>query len=256
MDIQALASLKILLVGDSCTDIYINGVVERLSPEAPIPVLKYSSSNNTQGMAANVFINLDKFGCEITFLTQDEVIKKTRYVDVSRKYQLLRVDEEPIASPLRLEILDVFDDIFDAVVISDYNKGFINEEVVKKIKENFSAPIIVDSKRKDLSCYSNCMLKINDSEYRSCELPQDLSALIVTKGPEGAIYDGKLYPVNVVEVHDVSGAGDTFLAAFSVLIAADSSIEDAIQFANYCASKVVQRFGTSSVTEKEILSYE
>jgi len=85
--------MKVLLIGDSCIDKYVYGNAKRLSPEAPVPVLDYIRTDSTEGMAFNVFHNLDAFGIETHLLTNDEEIIKTRYIDEHTNAMLLRVDE-------------------------------------------------------------------------------------------------------------------------------------------------------------------
>ncbi len=110
---------KILLIGDSCTDEYVYGTCERLNPEAPVPVLKFNRKETTKGMAWNVRENLMSFGMEVFILTNEESIKKTRYIDEKYNQHLLRVDEEPILDPMKYELPE---DKYDALVISDYDK--------------------------------------------------------------------------------------------------------------------------------------
>jgi len=93
MDILPPKPYKILLIGDSCEDVYHFGSCSRMSPEAPVAVLRETRVESRLGMAHNVLCNLRSFGLDVEFLTNHEVIKKHRYVDEKSKSHLLRVDE-------------------------------------------------------------------------------------------------------------------------------------------------------------------
>jgi D-beta-D-heptose 7-phosphate kinase/D-beta-D-heptose 1-phosphate adenosyltransferase len=130
---------------------------------------------------------------------------------------------------------------YDALVISDYDKGFITTEKIFDLTKQFDKPIFIDSKKTILPT-ENCFLKINDNEYKKLKNPSD--NVIVTKGDIGAEYKGKLYPSQKVNIFDVVGAGDTFLAALVVFYLKHAKIEDAIPFANKAAAIAVQHTGT------------
>ena len=117
---QQQKQFKVLLIGDSCTDEYVYGTCERLNPEAPVPILKFNRRETTKGMAWNVRDNLMSFGMEVYIATNEETIIKTRYIDEKYNQQILRVDDEPSVKPMDYELPDYE---FDALVISDYNKG-------------------------------------------------------------------------------------------------------------------------------------
>ena len=95
--------MRVLLIGDSCTDVYVYGDVKRLNPEAPVPILEPKRENTTKGMAWNVFSNLKAFGLSVFMLTNEEKIIKTRYIDEKSNQQILRVDNEPEIKPLPYE---------------------------------------------------------------------------------------------------------------------------------------------------------
>ena len=120
--------MKVLLIGDSCTDVYVYGDVKRLNPEAPVPILEPKREQTSQGMAWNVFNNLNAFGVDVDMVTNEETIIKTRYVDEKSNQQILRVDEEGGIKKLELEFTNDGMGDYDALVISDYNKGFITQE--------------------------------------------------------------------------------------------------------------------------------
>ena len=237
--------MKILLIGDSCIDKYVYGDAKRLSPEAPVPVLNYIRTTKTEGMAWNVFNNLKAFGVEVDMITQEERIVKTRFIDKKSNQQILRVDEEYEVEELKFEKPE---DNYDALVISDYNKGFITQEKLFEIVYSFQGPVFVDTKKQEIP--HGCFTKVNDIEYENLKTPTD--NLIITRGGKGAEYQGKLYPAEKVNVFDVAGAGDTFLAALVVGYIQTKSIETAIPYANKAAAIAVSHAGTYVLTKEDI----
>ena len=128
MDTQQQKPSKILVIGDSCTDVYCFGSCERISPEAPVPVLKVLFNEEQPGMADNVAKNLESLGSEVLLISNKEKIKKVRYVDNKTKQHLLRVDlgENSLLNPLPLRYIEETDfSLYDCVVLSDYDKGFL-----------------------------------------------------------------------------------------------------------------------------------
>jgi len=237
---------KILLIGDSCVDEYVYGTCERLNPEAPVPILKFGRKETKNGMAWNVRNNLSAFGMEVYMLTNKERIIKTRYIDEKYNQQILRVDVEDKISSMDYEIPN---ENYDAIVISDYDKGFLTQQKLFEIVFNSRFPIFVDSKKTILP-ESNCYIKINDNESKLLKSKHD--NLIITKGSVGAEYDGVLYPGEKVGVFDVVGAGDTFLSALVYFYLECGTIEKAIPYANKAASIAVSNFGTYVLTKDDI----
>lgn len=253
MDIQQLKSLKILVIGDSCEDVYHFGDVKRLSPEAPVPVFNLLYSRSHPGMAANVKTNLVALGASVDFVTNVEKIYKERYINTSTRQHMLRVDkgESAPTTPLSAASLPTLGQ-YDAVVISDYNKGFVSDEVARHIINSFQGPVFVDSKKKDLSVYEGCVIKINESERATVESLPKHCEMVVTLGPDGALWNDEVYPTESVEVFDVCGAGDTFFSALACAYLLTKKIDLAIKFANRCANISVQRLGTYAPTLEEI----
>ena len=238
--------MKVLLIGDSCIDKYVYGNAKRLSPEAPVPVLDYIRTDSTEGMAFNVFHNLNAFGIETHLLTNDEEIVKTRYIDEKSNQQILRVDEELEVIPLDDEVLD---DEYDALVISDYDKGFITQTKLFELCNNFAGPIFIDTKK--IAIPGNAFIKVNEYEFKKITR-YDPDNMIITKGGEGTEYQGKLYPAEKVKVFDVVGAGDTFLAALTYGYLKYGSIEEAIPLANKAAAIAVSHTGTYVLKEEDV----
>ena len=176
--------MNVLLIGDSCEDRYFYGDVKRLSPEAPVPILEYKRGVTSEGMVKNVYNNLKAFGIEIDLLTNEEEVIKTRFIDEKSNQQILRVDNEEKIKPLMIPVMT---DSFDAVVISDYNKGYLTTEKIFEIVEGATCPVFIDSKKTVLPNKENCFVKINDVEYEKLD-DYNIDNLIVTKGSEGCIY--------------------------------------------------------------------
>jgi D-beta-D-heptose 7-phosphate kinase/D-beta-D-heptose 1-phosphate adenosyltransferase len=243
---QQRKQLKVLLIGDSCTDEYVYGTCERLNPEAPVPILKLNRKETTKGMTWNVKENLISFGIEVCIITHEETIVKTRYIDENYNQQILRVDYEPDIKPINYELPE---DEYDALVISDYNKGFLTVEKISEIVNSFPGPVFIDTKKNylpELDAY----VKINEHEYDNFK--SSIKKLIVTKGGKGCEYNGKLYPAEKVNVFDVVGAGDTFLSALVYFYLKYDTIEKAIPHANKAAAIAVSNFGTYALTKNDV----
>ena len=240
--------MKVLLLGDSCEDEYIYGRCTRLSPEAPVPVLDYAKIQTKSGMAGNVCLNLQSFGLDITFLTNNEQLVKTRFIDEKSNQQILRVDNETRVKPL---LVPVATNSFDAVVISDYNKGYLTAEKIFEIVEGATCPVFIDSKKSILPNKENCFIKINDVEYEKLD-DYNIDNLIVTKGSEGCNYNNTLYPAEKVNVYDVVGAGDTFLAALVYGYITTNNINESLMLGNRAAGIAVQQPGTYILTEEDV----
>ena len=238
--------LKVLLIGDSCTDEYVYGSCERLNPEAPVPILKFNRKETKKGMAWNVRENIESFGIEVYMITNQETITKTRYIDEKYNQQILRVDDEPDLKPMEYDLPDGH---FDALVISDYDKGFLSNEKVFELVEWFDGPVFIDSKKTKLPKES-CFVKINDLEFSKLDNPSD--NLIITRGSKGAEYQGKLYPGEKVDIFDAVGAGDTFLSAMVYFYLKYGKIEEAIPYANKAAAIAVSNFGTYILTKEDV----
>jgi bifunctional ADP-heptose synthase (sugar kinase/adenylyltransferase) len=248
---------KILVIGDSCLDEYIYCTTDRFCPDAPVPILKPESFVSALGMAGNVVDNLKALDCDGWLVSNANHIKKTRYVDSRTNHMFIRVDEgEDDVFPIAKKSLEDIDfDEFDAVIISDYCKGFIDEDTIKYISKQHSLTFL-DTK-KTLGDYVDniSFIKINDVEYKYNE--GNISSywsqkMIITRGSRGAEYKGKIYPVKEVDVRDTSGAGDTFLAGLVSEYLKNKDIVKAIKFANKCATQVVQKKGTAKIDKNEI----
>ena len=254
--------MRVLLIGDSCTDVYVYGDVKRLNPEAPVPILEPKREDSSKGMAWNVFDNLKAFGLSVFMLTNEEKIIKTRYIHEKSNQQILRVDNEPEIKPLPYEPPFITDrsayhrpphkappkEWYDVMVISDYNKGYVTQEKLFELVDWFDGPVFVDSKKTNLP--DKCYVKVNDIEYEKLQTKND--NVIITRGGEGTEYKDKLYPAERVNVFDVVGAGDTFLAALTYGYLKYGTIEEAIPLANKAAAVAVSHRGTYVLTEEDV----
>lgn len=248
-DIQLQKKFKVLLIGDSCIDEYFIGTCDRLSPEAPVPVIKIVEQYSSPGMAANVKENLDKLGLDVDFVTTNVIITKSRYIDKRSRQHLLRVDEEPKITRWDGKLAVSLEN-YDCLIISDYNKGFLDYEDIENLIKEFKGPIFIDTKKPDLARFNGAFIKINELENR-LKISAN-SNLIVTLGHLGASYGTKIYPTKEVEVVDVCGCGDTFLSALVYQFLMTNNISNAIMFANKAASITVQKEGNYAPSLKEI----
>lgn len=264
---------KVLLIGDSCLDEYIYGNVDKRNYESPSHCFVEESRCVSLGMAVNVERNLKNLGISVDLVTTKDQSKKTRYIDSKSGYQLFRVDED--VKPEKLEIQDFkigkYDlRDYDTIVISDYDKGFITKEFIleiqeHKLKRNFL--IFLDSKKTDLKDFKFCIIKINMQEYINSNiynLQEYMNSnvynfrnlnLIVTDGSNGALFNDRIYSIDKkVNVRDVCGAGDTFLASLVYSTLKGMTTEESIKFANKAASITVTKLGTYAPTIEEIFN--
>ena len=257
---QQQKQFKILLIGDSCIDKTYYGRVDRLSPEAPIPVLDYSYNRVDYGMTYNVynnFINLGFNKSNIILDTSTYEVKK-RYVDIKSKQQLLRVDSpydddskiSIIARINKLKTQITRDKKIDAIVISDYDKGHVTYELVEELKNNYIGPIFIDTKKPDLKRFQNCIIKINDKEYEN--RTSWASGMIVTYGGDMVTYKDKVFTPPNVEAFDACGCGDTFLAALVYHYLKTNHTPESIRFAMKAAAVTVKHLGVYAPTLEEI----
>jgi D-beta-D-heptose 7-phosphate kinase/D-beta-D-heptose 1-phosphate adenosyltransferase len=247
---QQLKQFKILLIGDNCNDEYHFGDVDRISPEAPVPVFKYRYAVNRPGMAANVAANLKALGCAVDF-HRTQLNRKIRLIDQKSKYHIARIDYDIDCEPV---YIDSTKTNYDAVVISDYDKGTVTYDVIDKVQTYFTCPIFLDTKKTNAEKFDKCFLKINLREFK--DLKSYSRHMIITKGEQPVEYNNNCisehYEVPNVGVHDVCGAGDTFLAALTYEYLRSNNMSDAIRFAIRASNVTIQYLGTHAPTLEEI----
>lgn len=294
------SNINVLLIGDFMVDSYIFGNSTRQSPEAPVPVIKKEKTHFLPGGAGNVAMNLRSLGANVSCLgyigndKSGDVLKnifknegidsrhlvvekiptteKKRYF--SNDVQILRIDNEEIIQDWKPKSLSKLKmESYDVVILSDYNKGVLNNDWFKNIQ---SQNIIADPKKNDFSFYSNVKiitpnlnelqratkieLKNFNSIKKACQeilSKTTLEYIIAKMGEKGMMVVGKNNFFKTIDPHfvarpDVTGAGDTVIAALSLAYAKFGDIETSAKIANAAASIAVSKKGTAVVKIKEI----
>jgi D-glycero-beta-D-manno-heptose-7-phosphate kinase len=302
---EAISKARVLVVGDAMLDRYWYGSVDRISPEAPVPVVRVTREEDRIGAAANVAYNVVTMGAQASLLTvvgDDEASHKLealvattgitpyfgRDVDlkttvklrvIGRQQQLLRVDFE---NTPKHEVLTSQTNEFskrisahDVVLFSDYAKGGLARVVdMIALARSSGKTVLVDPKGSDYARYAGAtVITPNKSEMQAAvgawkddaELAVKaqnlrkqlkLDAVLVTRSEEGMSLfdaDGALHvPTHALEVFDVTGAGDTVIATLATLMAAGLTLRHAMPYANKAGGIVVGKFGTATVSFKEL----
>jgi D-beta-D-heptose 7-phosphate kinase/D-beta-D-heptose 1-phosphate adenosyltransferase len=312
LDVAQLEHKRVLVVGDVMLDTFVYGEVSRISPEAPIPVLSVTRTEKMPGGAANVAVNvaalrasvvlmgvtgadtegamlaqlLRQFSSTIIadFLVDPErpTTAKTRYIGKSQ--QMLRADNESVqhaSSKIEDEAISRLVghlDTCDAVIVSDYSKGFLTDRILRELMSRankLGKPVIVDPKRAQFDAYKGASyIKPNVSELSRAsgiDAVTDASAtiaaetviratgaaILLTRSEKGmALFrdNSEAFFIRTApsEIFDVSGAGDTACAAFAVGIAAGLTAQDAAVVANTAAGLSVTKLGTAFVAASEL----
>lgn len=305
---------NILVVGDLMIDHYLWGSCERISPEAPVQVVDIAKETTVLGGAGNVINNLNALGANVSVCSVigdddngDELIgmlsaidvdykniiiqngrktsKKSRVIAVSQ--QVLRYDKESKNDIDRSSVNIILDSLssdiskYDMVILSDYGKGVLTDELCQAIIElsnKNDVRVLVDPKGSDFSKYKGAYLltpnkkeailatniEIKDEASLKQALLKlktdcDLGISLITLSEDGiAIYDNELkkFPTVAKEVFDVTGAGDTVIASIAFALSAGKSIEETAKFSNLAAGVVVGKIGSATVTLAEIEEYE
>ena len=118
--------MRILVVGDSCLDTFIYGDIDRIAPEAPVPVIKPKYKKENPGMAANVVANLKSLGAEVDLITNSTLIKKIRFVDERYNQMVLRVDENDFCNRIDFNNI-IFEGESKSIKKSNLNLEYINK---------------------------------------------------------------------------------------------------------------------------------
>ena len=313
--VPALKGGRILCVGDLMLDRFVYGVVERISPEAPVPILRIKSERAMLGGAGNVVRNLvalgvdccfvsllgrdspgrevmnllaDEAGVESHVLTDDDrpTTIKTRFVAGAQ--QVLRADQEThdaINADTETEIIArAIADLgrAKALILSDYGKGVLSDRVINQLiarARDAGVAVIVDPKGNDYSRYRGASLvtpnrrelglatdlpvgSLDDVEAaaRALIAHAGITHVLVTLSQDGMMLVSEAgAPIQTVsatarEVFDVSGAGDTVVAALAAAVAADFDLSDAVRLANAAAGVVVAKTGTAVVSARELVA--
>lgn len=243
--------IKILVIGESCTDKFIYCETTRFSPEAPVPVLTPIEEVNNLGMSGNVVRNikaLKEFGeVHLTHVFQEEDITKTRFVEKKSNHMFIRLDEGE-SNISKFESKNINFSEFDIVIVSDYNKGFLSDSDLVNIGKN-SKLSILDSKRRlnsEIVQYFT-FIKLNEIESKQNPEWSDSKNILVTMGSKGTKWSNEMFESpDPQETIDVSGAGDTFTASFIIKYWTTNDIKESIVFANKMASIVVSKRGVAT----------
>jgi len=308
--LERFLNVNVLVVGDVMLDRFWWGSVKRISPEAPVPVVNLLKSTFAPGGAANVALNIAGLGARPILVgvvgtdheadTLSELLKesgvsaegiirsdsrpttvKTRVV--AHNQQIVRVDQETTDDLSATDSSMVWDRIVaelpgaDIVVISDYAKGLLSEDLTKKLIETAvanSKKVLVDPKGKDYSRYAGAaLLTPNKREAaEACNFHDDMPDLInvagerlmseldlemalITQGEEGmTLFQKGQHPRHLSaaahEVYDVTGAGDTVIACLGVGLGAGLGFLEAATIANISAGLVVEQVGTTAITRE------
>ena len=315
--LQACVSLferqHVLILGDAIVDEYLYGDCSRISPEAPVPVVRVTGMREVLGGAANTAANVASLGGKATLIALvgrdaggatlrrcaleagihlsgidhgQATLRKTRVV--GQHQQLVRLDYEDRFVPsaaIEARLWESFEahvELCDMVVVSDYAKGVISPSLMDNVIQRahqLGLPVIVDPRPQHRACYVGCdyltpnwkeahaLLGVAEADPTPDAVRQVARTLatelntnvVLTLGPHGIAFcsrDGAeqfSQPTLAREVFDVSGAGDTVVAAFSLACAAGSDHPTAVALANRAASVVVGKFGTATVSRHDIL---
>lgn len=303
---QPSSTAKILVVGDVILDRYVAGDTTRVSPEAPVPVVRVSGTEERPGGAANVAVNVRALGVRTSLLgvtgddeAADSLDLRLRALDVtghfhrqagfptitklrvlSQHQQLLRLDYEcepgMVDGPSLLSLFRAILPGHDLLVLSDYAKGSLGgvDQFIALAAEQ-GIPVLVDPKGGDFSRYRGAsLLTPNLREFEAvagrCSSDEAivergralcrelaLQALLITRGEHGMLLieaggDSVNLPAHAHEVFDVTGAGDTVIAALAAARASGYGLAEAVAYANLAAGLVVAKLGTASVTAAEL----
>ena len=309
--VRRFSRVRLLVVGDLMLDQFIYGKVTRISPEAPVPVVRVAGESFHLGGAANVAANVRALGGQASIIgvvgrdgpgrrlvrdlaelgvgtaglvrADSPTIRKIRVL--AHQQQVVRLDREPTEIPERLcrtVVSRVMREIgrFHGIVVSDYNKGVVTAELLAKLAERPDGKpmLFVDPKKGNFAHYAGATLlkpnleaaaaaagfEVDDerSLHRAGErlLEQWKSeAVLISRGEEGMTLfrrgrPARHFPTTAREVFDVTGAGDTVLAAASLALAAGATFEDAAVLANRAAGIVVGKLGTATASARELLA--
>ncbi|MFK8137734.1 MAG: D-glycero-beta-D-manno-heptose-7-phosphate kinase [Bdellovibrionales bacterium] len=318
-NLNQLQSTKVLIVGDIGVDEYVNGQVKRISPEAPVPVLDVFKEEVRLGLAANVAQNIRSLGgdpilisvigedstakqlCEllgesgvdISSLKKDTGRPTTRKLRVmSGHHHIVRVDYENkifVSDKVREDLFQEVSakiDICDVIILQDYAKGVLSEELCQKIiklAKSRNKLILIDPNRNTpISFYQGADLmtpnldeaialtgghpdEIRDYSSEIKKIGDQLMAaikskkMVVTRSQDGMslFEDGKeqQVPTFARKVSDVTGAGDTVIAAMSLALGSGFSLEESCILANYAAGVVVGKIGCVPCSLVELRDY-
>jgi bifunctional ADP-heptose synthase (sugar kinase/adenylyltransferase) len=261
--VEMFCSVRVLVIGDAILDQYHFGRVERLSPEAPVPIFIEGIIESRRGGADNVAHQLEALGCRVHSVFASRLSVKHRYF--AGHHQIFRRDADHQASAEDVEeackrIAHIIDDI-DVVVLSDYNKGLLSTDLCHEVIR-LGRPVIVDPKGRDWSKYRGAsVICPNSLELGMVEMDAIPASMriIEKQGPLGL----KVHTLRgthtdcigatAKQVFDVTGAGDVVTALIAAGVAVGAPLHDAAVIANHAAGVAVGKLGTAVCSKKELI---
>lgn len=266
--------MSVMVIGDAMIDEYWKGEVSRISPEAPVPVLRVTETERREGAAANVAANVRAMGsiCTTDFGSPELQVLKIR--PVCRGQQMLRIDFDHRQTPVSKSISF---DRGSVVIFSDYGKGALDHVACLILRAKIAGcTVLVDPKGYDYERYRYAdVVKPNLDEMRAlvggwkdeAELTikaqalrrkADIRAILLTRSAGGMTLftdaGAEHFSAEAREVYDVTGAGDTAIAALACSLSRGYTLHEACRYANRAAGIVVGKFGTAVATEQEVFA--
>lgn len=249
--------MKVFIIGDIIIDKYIYGTSTRLSPEAPVPVVTQERTIETQGGAGLVYKNLQSLGVDVDLFNY-YYPKSTKTRVLCDGHYVTRIDDDVIV-PGENTLEDILKKDFSEytyVILSDYNKGVLDESrrIIEHINK-FGCKVIVDPKTHATHYEGAWLVKPNAKEFQEYFINWQ-GNIITTRASDSVIakIDNEVYevPVQPVEVSDVTGAGDCFMAAFVYALTKEYDYQKALELAVQGSTESVKHVGTYILTEKDL----
>ena len=250
--------MKVVVLGDIINDKYIYGTCSRVSPEAPVPIVNLTDIKTSLGGAGLVSENLKNLGVDVLLLQNNQPRStKTRIIADGHYVTRLDEDEKADSDAVLKNILKSDFSSFDYAILSDYNKGVLTHsiQIIEHIN-NQGCKVIVDPKR-HRKCYKGAWLvKPNAKEYKEFGFDKHKGNIITTNA-SGAIiakFEDEEHFIlpEQVEVNDVTGAGDCFLAAFVYGLTQDKTIKECLELAAKGATESVKHLGTYKLSKTDL----
>ena len=250
--------MKVLVFGDVIVDKYIYGTSTRISPEAPVPVVTFQEEKESLGGAGLVYENLKSLGVDVTLLqTEQPRSVKTRIICDGHYITRIDDDKDADSNAVLANVLRSDFSQWDYVILSDYDKGVLDnaKQIIAHI--NSQGPkVIVDPKRYAHDYEGAWLVKPNNSEYTKFEFDEWQGNIITTDAGHSvsATIENIEYtiPVEQVEVSDVTGAGDCFLAAFVYALTKGYSHKKCLEIAVSASTLSVKHQGTYVLTKQDV----
>ncbi len=252
--VTRFGSVRALVIGDAITDCYHFGRIDRLSPEAPVPVFVEERFESRRGGASHVAHQLEAFGCEVTTIFAVATSVKHRYF--VGHHPVFRIDEDHQAEPC-LDVLPLERPLADIVVLSDYAKGMLTHEVCQHVM-SWGIPVVVDPKGRDWFKYHGCAVVCpNARELADGPIGISFTPILEKRGADGIRLwqrgDFLDIPAQARHVYDVTGAGDVVVAVVAATLGVGGDLTSAARIATYAAGYAVGEVGTAVCPKAKLL---